>query len=222
MTKIEYAVAASSVFINNLHREGFDRGMIATFGNTFRVEQSFTSSEAYLHAALSQINVNQINKYNESTRLYNSIADIIAEFWRTGMRDRSWLLTVITDGMDNDEYSGKYGPIAIGHHIANVYTNESSNFIFVIGVGQKDEIDRSSLSLMAEKGDFKAITIESFPLLEAVFLQIALNVSMMLVGRKIETKNFSWEEVMHIRETSHIPIDYAFLIDRSGSMGNLG
>jgi hypothetical protein len=224
-TKIEYALGAARLFIYHLHREGFDRGMIASFGNDYRVEQGFTSTESYLHAALtsSRLSPSEIKRKNEGTRLYDSIEDVINEFWRNGRRDRPWLLTVITDGKDYYDY-GKYknNPYGIGRFIATRFNHEPSNFIFVIGVGEGDEIDKNALSIMADAGNFLAMTIRAFPLLEAIFLRIAINVSSQLVGRRIEVGNLSWEEVAHLRRVSQIALDYAFLIDRSGSMSGPG
>jgi hypothetical protein len=223
--KIEYALGAARLFIHHLHREGFDRGMIASFGNDYRVEHGFTSTESYLHAALtnSRLSPNEIKRKNEGTRLYDSIEDVINEFWRNGKRDRPWLLTVITDGKDYYDY-GKYknNPYGIGRFIAIQFNHEPSNFIFVIGVGEGDEIDKNALSTMADSGNFLAVNIGAFSLLEAVFLKIAINVSSELVGRRIEVGNLSWQEVSHLRQISQTALDYAFLIDRSGSMSGLG
>lgn len=92
----------------------------------------------------------------------------------------------------------------------------------MIGVGEGQQIDKKALATLGDNGGFLAVTIGAFPLLEAVFLQIALNVSSQLVGRRIEVGNLTWEEVSHIREVSHTAIDYAFLLDRSGSMSESG
>lgn len=75
---------------------------------------------------------------------------------------------------------------------------------------------------MADNGGFLAITIDAFPLLEAIFLKIAINVSAQLVGGEITIGNLSWQEVAYLRRVSQIPLDYAFLIDRSGSMSGPG
>ncbi len=219
MKKIEYAVGAAGVFIYHLHQENFDRGMIATFGNSFRIEQSFTSTESYLHSALARVN-NSIR--DERTRLYDSIEDVINEFWRSGQRNRPWLLTIITDGQDNESYKYRNNPASIGRYVAQRFNHEPSNFPFLIGVGEGQQIDKRALASIGDNGGFPAITIAAFPLLELVFLQIALNVSTQLVGRRIEVGNLSWEEVAQIRRLSRTPIDYAFLIDRSGSMTESG
>lgn len=219
MKKIEYAVGAAGLFIHHLHQENFDRGLIATFGNSFRIEQSFTSREAHLHATLGRIR-NSIR--DETTRLYDSIEDIIGEFWRNGQRNRPWLLTIITDGQDNQSYKYKNNPGGIGRTIAQRFNHEPSNFPFLIGVGEGQQIDKRALGTIGDLGGFPAVTIAAFPLLEFVFLQIALNVSTTLVGRRIEVGNLSWEQVAQIRQLSRTPIDYAFLIDRSGSMSESG
>lgn len=219
MKKIEYAIGAAGVFIYHLHQENFDRGLIASFGNTFRIEQGFTSTESYLHASLARLS-NSIR--DERTRLYDSIEDIITEFWRNGRRDRPWLLTIITDGQDNESYKYKNNPAAIGRYIAQKFNHEPSNFPFLIGVGEGSQIDKKALAAIGDNGGFPAVTIAAFPLLELVFLQIAINVSTQLVGRRIEVGNMSWEEVAQIRRLSRTPIDYAFLIDRSGSMTESG
>jgi hypothetical protein len=218
LKKIEYAVGAAGLFIQHLHRENFDRGMIATFGNGFRVEQSFTGTESYLHRALARVSQSVTN---EQTRLYDSLADVIVEFWSRGMRDRPWLLIVITDGQDTCSTSFRT-PAAIGHVAATRYNHEDSNFMVVIGVGEGDQIDADALATLGNVGNFPAITIGAFPLLELVFLKIALQVSTRTLGRHVEVGNMSWDQVAQIRQVSQVPFDYAFLIDRSGTMSQPG
>ena len=219
MKKIEYAVGAAGLFSHHLHREGFDRGMIATFGNGFRVEQGFTSCESNLHSTLSRI---PRSITDEGTRLYDSVEDVIQQFWSYGQRNRPWLLTVITDGQDNASRKYKGNPAAIGHYIATRFNHEPSNFIFVIGVGEGRQIDRHALATMGDYGNFLAITIGAFPLLERVFLNIAVQVSTQISGVRVNAGNMSWAEVQQVRQVSQVPFDYAFLIDRSGSMSEQG
>lgn len=222
MKKIEYACGAAGLFIRHLHTEGFDRGMIATFGNSFRVEQGLTGTENLLHSALARI-VRSHAGTNEGTRLYDSIEDVIREFWRQGDRSRPWLLTVITDGKDYFD-TGKYhnNPSGIGRFIASSYNHEDSNFMFLIGVGEGDNIDRQALATVGNYGHIPAITIEAFPLLEMLFLRIALEVSTRVQGTQITAGNLTWQEVTRIRQVSQTPLDYVFLLDRSGSMNDSG
>lgn len=221
--KIEYAIAATALFINNLHSENFDRGMIATFGNSFRVDCGFTATESYLHSALRRLSPSEIKQNNEGTRLYDSIENCIFEFHRYGRRDRPWLLIVITDGKDYYD-QGKYrnNPAAIGRFIANSFNHEPTNFIVVVGVGEGNEIDRNALATMANNGGFKAVTLGAFQELQMLFLAIALQVSNQISGVRYSVGNMSWTEVRRIRQLNRVAIDYAFLLDRSGSMSGPG
>jgi len=219
MRKIEYAVGAARLFIHHLHRDSFDRGMIASFGNGFRVEQGFTSYEPELHTSLQRV---QRSVTNEGTWLYDSIEDVIKEFWRFGRKNRPWLLTVITDGYDNTSSRYRNNPAAIGRYVATKFNHEPTNFIFVIGVGEGRQIDKNALATLGNYGNFLAITIEAFPLLEMVFLQIAVEVSTRIAGYSVNAGNLTWGEVARIREVTQVAFDYAFLIDRSGSMTEQG
>lgn len=220
MRKIDYAIAAASVFIQHLHREGFDRGMIASFGDSYRVEQSFTGREASLHSALQRL-AGQAR--DRSTHLYDALENVIGTFWESGDRRRPWLLIVVTDGQDNVS-SSKYrnNPAAIGQYIATRYNHENSNFIFVIGVGTGNQIDVKALATLGSTGRFPVVTIDAFPLLEAVFLEIAINVAASVTGRRISAGGVSWDRVEQSILVSQVPFDYAFLIDRSASMTEPG
>ncbi len=216
MRKIDYAIGAAGVFISHMHREGFDRGMIATFGDRYRVEQSLTSTERFLHTALSKI------KPNGRTRLYDSIEDVIRNFWNNGDRDRPWVLIIITDGIDNKSRKYKNDPEGIGYYIAKYFNHEKTNYIYLIGVGEGEHINEDALIKIGKVGGFPAYTINAFPLLEYEFMKIALKISGNLTGVKIEAADFSWEHISQLWSISQIPIDYAFLLDRSGSMDDPG
>lgn len=219
MKKIEYAVGAAGLFIRHLHRPGVDRCMLATFGNSFRVDQGFTTNEPQLHYILSQIS-RSIS--NERTRLYDSIEDTIMQFRGNASLNRPWLLTVITDGIDNESSRYRNNPAAIGRFVATRYNHEDSNFIFVIGVGEGKQIDGNALATLGNYGNFIAMTIGAFPLLEMLFIRIALQVSEQLTGVQVNYGSMSWTEVSRVRQISNVPFDYAFLIDRSGSMSEQG
>lgn len=220
MKKIDYACAAAGIFIQHLHTEGFDRGLIATFGNSFQVVQGFTGAESQLHSALART---RRSVTNEGTRLYDSIEDGIDQFWSGGDRRRPWLFIVVTDGKNNFDY-GKYhnNPVGIGNTIARRFNHEPSNFMFLLGVGKNDEIDVNALATVGAYGGILAIPVQAFALLEAVFLKIALSVTTDIVGQTISSGNVTWAQVAQLRRVSHRPLDYAFLIDRSGSMNDSG
>ncbi|CAB5365593.1 unnamed protein product [Rhizophagus irregularis] len=74
-TQIGCAIKASNELVKNLHRDGFDRGCIATFNDYMTVRQTFTKNKASLHRSL-----NGINNAKNGTRLYDSIVDVIQIF----------------------------------------------------------------------------------------------------------------------------------------------
>ncbi len=75
---------------------------------------------------------------------------------------------------------------------------------------------------MADKGNFTYIPVKYFSLLEYAFLTLAYEVStsISLSVNKLSVGNVSasWTEVQRNRELSRVAIDYALLIDVSGSM----
>ncbi|CAB4380346.1 unnamed protein product [Rhizophagus irregularis] len=66
-TQIGCAIKASNELVKNLHRDGFDRGCIATFNDYMTVRQTFTKNKASLHRSL-----NGINNAKNGTRLYDN------------------------------------------------------------------------------------------------------------------------------------------------------
>src|SRR5579863_4148481 len=104
MRKIELAVGAAAHFIDSLHRDGYDQGLIATFGETLRIDQDFTAQKDKLITALRNVtraaDRSHAQRSYERSRLYASISDVIQHFWAVADRRRQWLLLVITDGDD--------------------------------------------------------------------------------------------------------------------------
>jgi hypothetical protein len=204
-------------FICTLQRPGVDRGQITTFGSTFRVERDFTSDPGRLRLALSAVS-SSITK--EKTRLYDSLADAVSAFYAAGHRDRPWVLCCVTDGCDNA--SLRFGnPGSIGLHLARSFNHDPTNFLVVVAVGTDSQIDRDALSILGQNACCPCITIERFDLMEQVFIQIALRVTTRLIGLRRTVGNISWDELAGIREVSHVPIDFSFLLDRSGSMADV-
>lgn len=219
MKKIEYAIAAAGRFVQHLHRSGFDRGMIATFGDRFRIEQRFTTNALCLHQALARLT--RANK-DGSTRLYDSLEDGVMQFWQEADPARPWVLIAITDGQDNSSVRYRNNPYAIGTFMGAMFNHEPSNFPFIIGVGEGGQINRKALTTIGEVGGFPAVTVAAFPLLELAFMRVAAAISTNLGGGQVNQGNLSWDEVARMRAQSQTALDYAFLIDLSGSMDEQG
>jgi hypothetical protein len=215
-TKIEAAVAATQQFIRRLHRENFDRGLIATFGTHFCIEQEFTGCENDLHRALHGI-AKKV-EWSEGTRLYDSIQDVIITFGRDGDSHRPWLLIVITDGQDTHSAKYHHNPTALGHAIAQGFNADASNLVCVIAVGRPEQVDVPALRQLGDAGHFPVIRIEGMALLEEAFVRVAIQIIERTEGRVIGDGQAAWAELSRIRQAVQIPFDYAFLIDCSGSM----
>jgi Mg-chelatase subunit ChlD len=217
--KIEYAAGAALHFINALHAEGVDRGAIYSLGNTFRVDQGFTTSREELDRAL--INLGQ-SKPNENTALYDSIALAIDQFQRFGRPNVPWVLIVLTDGKDNASqvfsHRDERSPAAVGLLTAECFANASSNYFVLVGVGDANSLDVKAITTIGEYARSPAIPLASFHLLEELFLQLVIQVSETLVGRTFQVGEHEILELARVRQVNKIGIDYALVIDRSGSM----
>ncbi|KAJ1553705.1 hypothetical protein HK405_007160, partial [Cladochytrium tenue] len=208
-SKIESAVKACDSFVRDFHRSE-DRGCIALFSNHYHVVQNFTNSEPQMLRSLSVIDNRSCDGM---TRLYDSIVDMINYFRNKGDRSRPWLLFVVTDGEDN---SSTRSATSTGRVIMQTYNGESSNFIFVIGVGS--EVNQSKMKEMSDAGGFSYVHIDSMEELKKMLVLIMVQVTQQIVGVSVETNAFAAMMLQRQRGLANRFIDYAFLIDVSGSM----
>jgi hypothetical protein len=220
--KIDYAVAAPRLFAHQLPLPGLDRGAVLSFGNTFRIEQPFTDSPATLDLALSAlpeiVAAAGRRGEGEGTRLYDSLADAADYFARRADRSRPWVLIAVTDGIDTASRTFDGAPRAVGRHLATHFASRAATFPFLVGVGSGGQIDRRALALVGEYGGFPALLIDAFPLLQEVFARLALKVTRAVSATVVRGPGFVMSSVRPGVTVGRRPIDYAFLIDRSGSM----
>ncbi|CAG8505445.1 3073_t:CDS:2 [Diversispora eburnea] len=215
-TKLSCAIKASKELVTNLHRDGLDRGCIATFNNSMVIRQSFTENESSLHRSLEALR----NIASGGTCLYDSMYDLITgTFRRKGDVTRPWVMIVVTDGNDISSTRSLY---KCAEEIYSKFTRESSNYLFLVGVG--DDVKSDNMEIMAKKGNFTYVPVKDFYLLEFVFMTLALKVtnSLSLSVNSLAVNNVSatWAEVQQHRRLSNVAIDYALLIDISYSMND--
>ncbi|CAG8650217.1 7156_t:CDS:2, partial [Scutellospora calospora] len=135
-TQISCAIKASNELVKNLHRDGLDRGCIATFNSRMIVRQNFTRDETSLYRSLNGLR----NYVSGTTRLYDSIVDIIKTFHSSGDRNRPWILVVVTDG---DDTGSTRSLLSCAGEISRLFTKDSSNFLFLVGVG--DDVNSTKM-----------------------------------------------------------------------------
>ncbi|CAG8585945.1 12858_t:CDS:2 [Acaulospora morrowiae] len=215
-TKLSLAIKASNQLITNLHRDGLDRGCIATFNEDLVIRESFTDDEDDLHRSLNAL----VNIASGGTSLYDCMCELISgPFYRKGDRSRPWIMIVVTDGND-------FGSIksleTCAAEICSKYTRENSNFLFLLGVG--DDVNSSKMEKFAEKGGFTYIPVKDFHLLEYVFILLALKITNSFnvsTGEiSFDDVTLGWAQVQRQRQLRPVAIDYALLIDVSGSMSD--
>jgi hypothetical protein len=216
-TPRKYDVVAQAVerLIGTMHRPGLDRGMIASFGNTFRIDQDFTTDPSALRSAVSAVGR---SVSNEQTRLYDSMADAAAAFYRSGRRHAVWLMLVISDGADNCSTRFAGNPVGAGLLLRATYNLDPTNYLAVIGVGSGSQIDRPALAALGQAAGCGAVHLDGFELVQGLFARLALQVTSRLVGVGYQAGGVSWAEIARVRELRTVPIDWCVLLDRSGSM----
>jgi hypothetical protein len=158
-TQISCAIKACNELVKNIHRDGLDRGCIATFNNNITIRQVNDISPfmyhylLFLYDFLNTFNTfflfmyKNFTEHKESlyrslsglnnvacggTRLYDSISDVVQFFHRNGVNSRPQILVVVTDGVDN--ISGR-SLRECAQEISNLFTNNRTNFLFLVGVG---------------------------------------------------------------------------------------
>lgn len=92
------------------------------------VLKSFTRDEDSLHSSLYALR----NAASGTTRLYDSMCDLVTTFRSKGDITRPWILIVVTDGNDICSTRSAY---KCATEIYSQFTKESSNFLFLVGVG---------------------------------------------------------------------------------------
>jgi hypothetical protein len=209
------------MLVDHLHQEGIDRGTVATFGDTFRVEQDSTTARPKPNSALAAPGRSALN---EDTRPYDSMRNDVTAYQLSGRRDCPKILPIGTDGIDNRSRDSPRdrpaSPEMVGRFVGQRSNHEPTNFPFLSVVGRDHAISARAQATIGHHGRFPAVTIAVFPLLERLFLQIALRVTTELHRDICRLGNVSWHELTAIRRIARRPIDYVLLVDRSGSMAS--
>jgi len=219
-SKITVGCGAIHHFIREVHRENIDRGAVASFGNTFTVEQTFTPQKGEVAGALMSVERKVLDGKSEGTALYDSIVRLGHSFAVTSLERRAFgVVIAVTDGMDVSSSEFKGNPTAAGLAYAE-FIRESRNPVhtILIGVGSDREIDRVALNRLASAGQMQLTTVDNMSRLGAFLYQLGTQLREGTITRVVQAGNYAIAARQRVAQVSVIPYDYAILMDRSGSM----
>ncbi len=232
--KISLATAAARTFIHRFHVPGYDRGTIHTFGNTHRVETPLDADPGRLHQGLDQAERAVRSGANEGTRLYAAIADVLTHLLNHADPRNPWVPIVVTDGMDNQsrvtdfdtQWKDKQQLVPnarfAGEMIAQGLTAMRSVGIvcqpIVVGVGGDRQIDAVAIGALGQAGGFPTFHISGFDQLADL---LTAEVTRLVVTDRLVGHRVGNLKVVTAHQTARVhrfPVEYAIVMDRSGSM----
>ncbi len=234
--KISMATLASRTFVQRFHIPKTDRGTVHTFGNTHRVETPLDTDPARVHQGLDFAERAVKSGANEGTRFYAAVTDAITYFINNGDPRYPWVPIVVTDGMDNRSKVADFDldwadkqqlvPNArfAGRYIARGLAALGAIGIVcrpvVVGVGSDKQIDVNAIHTLGQTGGFPTFHIGSFDKLADLLTD---EVTKIVVTKKIIGHRVGGYDLLTTHNTAHLqrfPVEYAIIVDRSGSMNN--
>lgn len=219
-SKITVGCGAVHHFIREVHRENIDRGSVASFGNSFSVEQTFTPQKGEVAGALMSVEKKVLSGKSEGTALYDSIVQLGHSFAVASYeRPAVGIVIAVTDGMDVSSSRFKDNPVSAGLAYSQlIRAAENQIYTFLIGVGSDKEIDRVALNRLASAGQMQLIAVDNMSRLSEVLTKLGTQLTQGTITRVVQAGNYAIAARQRVAQLSVIPYDYAILMDRSGSM----
>ena len=107
----------------------------------------------------------------------------------------------------------------LGLHLRHNFLSDPRNYAVLIGVGSGGQINEEALATIGAYGEFPAVAIDSFSMLEGLYKSIAEQVTSQFYGGGVyQAGGRTWAQIAEVRKRVAVPIDVLFLLDRSGSM----
>ena len=219
--KITVGIGAMHYFVRQVHREGIDRGCVASFGNTLAVEQTLTTDRGQVAAALMGVESKVLGDANEGTALYDSLATVGEQFARAADRPAVGVLLAVTDGKDVHSSRFKNDPTGAGRAYKRALDASPLQYLTVlIGVGADDEIDAVALARLADAGGMSLVTVDNMAKLGDVLAALGTQLTTGVVTEVVKIGRYAIADQRHVAQVSVVPFDYVILMDRSGRMAN--
>ncbi len=219
-SKIAVGCGAVHHFIRQIHRDGIDRGAVASFGNTFEIEQTFSEHSGIVAGALMSVEKRVREGKREGTALYDSLVSLGESFAHASTsRPAFGLVIAVTDGKDISSTRFRATPTRAGEAYRRAIEASPNPILSVlIGVGSNDEIDHTALQGLARSGDMRLVTVENMNQLGNILANLGTQIQRGTVDRLITNGREAVLTRHHVDRVTVIPYDYAILMDRSGSM----
>ena len=206
--KIDSAVQALKRFIKNVHCDGKDRCIAATFSNRLIVRQMLAYSSEEASRCIDNLDT------HGGTRLYDSVCNLVDLFCQHGDRSRPWIIVAVTHRNDN---RSNRSAMECNKYISENYKNKNGCYIFLISVG--DSTKYEELDIMSEQDSVYHINIVSFERLGRVLASIAHLMVSSVQSPTLDSLGFEAEAGRPSSVANLSAIDYAVAISNSSSMG---
>jgi len=216
MTRIEAAAAAMITFLQELMGPQ-DRCTVSAFNDGYHELSTLGNEEKSKRvlAALTRL-------CQKDTHLWDAVCLSVRQFIQSADRTRPWVLIVLTDGKD----SGSKTTVSEAATLLQVFTRESSNFAFVVGVGH--EVDETGMKQLCQEGGAFYLPAKDLGVLMTMFALIALQVrrgvqlnmaTIQAQGQRLsEPHTAVYAELRQTTQVSQRNTDILLCVDVSGSM----
>jgi len=223
-SKIGLGCGACHQFVRGVHRDGVDRGAIASFGNNFAIEQPFTWAAGEVSSGLISVERKVMSGRKEGTALYDSavqLAETVGACESAYDRKRFGLMLIVTDGVDLHSQRFAQAPERAGLAFRRIMSTYSKRWITLLfGVGH--DVDRDSLHHLARTGDMQLNMVDDMTAFAAALNELGTRIRVGVRTDCVAQDGWALAVQRPFAEMSVTPYDYVFLIDRSGSMQDAG
>lgn len=222
--KITLGCGAVHHFIRQMHRNGIDRGAVASFGNTYEVEQTLTDQAGEVAGALMTVERRVLQGKREGTALYDSLVSLGESFARASYTRAAFgLVIAVTDGNDISSTRFKSNPALAGETYRRlIEASRNPVLSILIGVGSSKDIDEAALRTLAHTGGMQLVTVGNMAQVSEILATLGTQLQHGTVDRLITDGRTAVVARERFARLTVIPYDYAILLDRSGSMAEDG
>lgn len=222
--KISLGCGACHQFVRGVHRDGVDRGAIASFGNGFAIEQPFGWAAGEVSSGLISLERKVLSGRKEGTALYDSVvqmAETVGSCESADDRRRLGLLLIVTDGADQHSRRFAESPAKAGLAYRRILAGYSKPWVTLLfGVGK--DVNKESLAELALAGEMVLHMVDDMTAFASALAELGTQIRVGVRTDCVAQGRWAVAVQRPFAAMSVTPYDYVFLIDRSGSMQDAG